>query len=290
MWQCRRCSPALTIAFLTVLLAALTAPAARAAEKLLFCNTPERIRTPGTYADTRLKKGQTYRIFFHYRNSTSGTSPLVLSFKDAKGRPVTLDVRSGIGLPSSDPTLVGRQAMARYLSAPRKRFIAKDGSANIPITLRPKQVASGVMSVVADRDVRMRIYFRHDRWSVPGMKVVTIDASRRDMQVALTQKVKRQYRRIGLPEPGAETIYGLLYAFDVKAPKGSRVRITFSPRGGQAGLVGMLNGTLRQSPIIAAGWKTFAEAVVGPDGRLRLTTSPFGGVFYPVELAFELLK
>jgi hypothetical protein len=39
----------------------------------------------------------------------------------------------------------------------------------------------------------------------------------------------------------------------------------------------------------AAAWTAFAEAVVSKDGMV-LTTLPFGGVFYPVELAFQLLE
>lgn len=84
--------------------------------------------------------------------------------------------------------------------------------------------------------------------------------------------------------------YGMMYAFKVDAPAGRRVRVSFSPRGGKAGLVGSLNGALRQSSIIpATRWKVFCEAVVGKNGSMVLTTSPFGGVFYPVELVFQLL-
>jgi hypothetical protein len=65
--------------------------------------------------------------------------------------------------------------------------------------------------------------------------------------------------------------------------------VTFSPRGGQAGLVGTLNGTLVRTPILQATERgVVCEALSGPDG-LTLTTSPFGGVFYPVEITFQLL-
>lgn len=206
---------------------------AHAAERLLFCNTPERLTMPGTAAETTLTKGKTYRIFFHYRSGMKTTEPLVLSFTGSKGRPFHVEMRSGVGDPNRDPTLVGRQAMARYLTAPRKRLTAdRTGRVRVPITLQPRETASGVVSVVADHDVRLRIYLRHDRWTLPRAKVVAFDAPKRVMTVALTRAVRRQYRRIGLPEPGTKTIYGLLYAIRVDAPQGSHVRIDFSPRGG----------------------------------------------------------
>ena len=73
------------------------------------------------------------------------------------------------------------------------------------------------------------------------------------------------------------------------APPGSKVRVTFSPRGGQIGIVGTIGGILHKSPIVgAAVWTLFTEAVVGQD-ELLLTTLPFGGGFYPIELAFQLM-
>jgi len=104
---------------------------------------------------------------------------------------------------------------------------------------------------------------------------------------------RRQYFRIGVPEPNMnrqmDGTYGMVYSFKVSAPPGRRVRVAFSPRGGKAGLVGTVGGALKQSRIVgAAAWKTFSEAVVGKNG-LVITTLPFGGVFYPVEVAFLLL-
>ena len=63
--------------------------------------------------------------------------------------------------------------------------------------------------------------------------------------------------------------YGLVYSFKVSAPPGSRVRVSFSPAAGRR------------------GWSAFTEAVVGKDGMV-VTTLPFGGVFHPVELLFQL--
>jgi hypothetical protein len=84
--------------------------------------------------------------------------------------------------------------------------------------------------------------------------------------------------------------YGMLYAFKVDAPPGRKVRVSFSPRGGHAGLVGSVGGIMRQSRIVgAAGWAVFSEVKVGKSGLVSLTTAPFGGVFYPVELVFQLL-
>lgn len=146
---------------------------------------------------------------------------------------------------------------------------------------------------VKGSDARLRIYFRHDRYPVPGARVVAVFSPRRDYEVVLTAAVRDRYYRIGVPEPEMrkhmDGAYGLIYSFKVSAPAGSKVRVVFSPRGGQAGLVGTVNGILRQSPIVAAAvWSVFTEAVVGKNG-LVLTTLPFGGVFYPVEVAFRLL-
>lgn len=88
---------------------------ARAADELLFCNSPERIRMGGAHANRLLKAGRTYRIFFHYRNDTKGAGPLVVSFQSANGKPVSVKVRKGMADPHPDPPHAGRQAMARFL-------------------------------------------------------------------------------------------------------------------------------------------------------------------------------
>ena len=81
----------------------------------------------------------------------------------------------------------------------------------------------------------------------------------------------------------------MLYAFRIAAPEGRKVRVSFSPRGGKGGLVGSVNGNMQQSRIIpATHWRVFCEAKAGKNG-VNLTTAPFGGVFYPVELMFQLM-
>jgi hypothetical protein len=54
-------------------------------------------------------------------------------------------------------------------------------------------------------------------------------------------------------------------------------------------MVGSVKGETHVSQIIpAAHWRVFLETKVGKDGVV-LTTAPFGGVFYPVELMFQLM-
>lgn len=291
---------AATAALTGTLLAAATRPARAAdkagkADKLLFCNSPEKIRMGGAHADAPLKAGQTYRVFYHYRNGTRATGPLVVAFQSSgRGKPVTLTVQKGTGNPQKDPSEAGRQAMSRFLKSPAKRYVGRGGNARFPVKLKPLEVASGVFTVRPDQDVRLRIYFRHNKYTVAGARVVAVDAPRRDYMVTLAAGAKRQqYFRIGVPEPGMSKhlggTYGLVYSFKVSAPPGSKVRVAFSPRGGKAGLVGTVGGVMQQSRIVgAAAWSAFTEAVVGKDG-LVVTTLPFGGVFYPVELVFQLL-
>jgi hypothetical protein len=283
--------PAL-FAAVVFLVAGASARSARAQDRLLFCNDPEKIRMPGAHADARLESGRTYRIFFHYKNVTPAAGALVIALHGSKGQPLDLRVRKGIADPQRDPPRAGRQAMARFLSA-RETSFRGNGGARFAMKLGSRQVASGVLTVRADQNVRLRIYYRHNRWTVPGAHVVAVDAPRREVAVALSSKSQRQYFRIGDPEKGMsrrlDGTYGMLYAFKVAAPPGRRVRVSFSPRGGQGGLVGSIGGALRQSGIVpAARWKVFCEAVVGRDG-VTLTTAPFGGVFYPVELMFQLM-
>lgn len=274
----------------------LTPRVALAADKLLFCNQPERMVVGGAHADARLSAGQTYRIFFHYRNGTGATAPLVVAFHGSTGKPLTLRVQKGIADPRLDPSEAGKQAMARFLTSPAKRYVGHKGAAQFPLTLKRLEVASGVLTVRASQDVRLRIYFRHNKGVVPGARVVAVKAPRREHTVTLapgTEEQQRQYFRLGVPEPGMseylDGTYGLVYSFKVNAPAGSKVRVAFSPRGGKSGLVGTVDGVLRQSGIVgAAAWAAFAEAVVGKDGMV-ITTLPFGGVFYPVELVFQLL-
>lgn len=278
---------------LAILLGAAAPRPAAAQDQLLFCNDPEKIRMPGAHADALLTQGRTYTIFFHYRNATPGTGPLVIALHGSEGKPLNLVVRKGIADPQGDPSQAGRQAMARFLSS-GDVFYRGEGGARFAMRLKKRQVASGVMTVRADQDVRLRIYYRHNQWTVPGAHAIAVDAPRREVEIALSQEMRRQHFRIGEPEEGMHVrldgTYGMVYAFRVAAPPGRRVRVSFSPRGGKGGMVGSLAGSLRQSRIIPAWrWKIFCEAVVGKSGQTILTTAPFGGVFYPVELVFQLL-
>lgn len=279
-------------ALAALLLGQGSAGAAETAEELLFCNRPEKVVMAGAHADRPLQAGKTYRIFFHYRNGTSGSGPLVVAFQGKPGQKVTVVTRKGIADPHRDPAHAGRQAMARFMQAPEARYQGAD-RVRFPIPLDPWQVASGVMWVrLEGGDARLRIYYKHDRYVVPGVNVVSIPSPRRDYEVVLTPEAKRRYFRIGIPEPKMhkqlDGTYGVVYAFKVTAPPGSKVRVAFSPRGGQSGLVGTVDGVLKQSQIVAASaWTVFSDLVVGKEG-LTLLTMPFGGVFYPVELAFDL--
>lgn len=285
--------PVLLTALAALLLTGLTPRPAMAQDHLLFCNDPEKIRMPGRYAESRLVAGRTYTIFFHYKNFTSGSGPFVIGLHGTQAKPLGVTVRKGLADPQSDPSLAGRQAMARFLSANETAYVGKKGSARFAYRLGSRQVASGMLTVRCDQDARLRIYYRHSDWTVPGARVVAVDTPRREVAVALSRETRRQTFRIGQPDPGMsrhlDGTYGMLYAFRVDAPEGRRVRVSFSPRGGKAGLVGSVNGLMRQSSIVpAARWKVFCEAVVGKNGMI-LTTAPFGGVFYPVELVFQLL-
>lgn len=289
----RRHAGSLGAVALAALLAGAAGPA-RAADQLLFCNQPERLKAHGAYADAPLKAGKTYRVFFHYRNNTGGTGPIVVALQGSAGKPLSVKVQKGIADPHRDPARAGRQAMVRFMQAPTRQYRGARGGVRFALKLKPLEVASGVLTVqVQAQDARLRIYYGHNRALVTGARVVAIDAPRRDYSVTLDPASKRQYFRIGRPEAGMskhlDGTYGMVYSFKVQAPPGSKVRVAFSPRGGQAGIVGTIGGILHKSPIVgAAVWTHFTEAVVGKNG-LILTTLPFGGVFYPVELAFQLM-
>lgn len=297
-----RMLPWLLAGFLSVLFAVAPARAEPAkpadllwrADKLLFCNQPERLAATGTYADYRLEAGKTYRIFWHYRNTTAQPRPLVVSFTRSDQAPFQVEMRKGIADASTDPSEAGSQAMTRYLKAPQQLYLASKGKALFPLTLKRWQVASGVLTVRANQDVRLHIYFGRDGAAVPGMQVVAVDAPRREIEVALSAKQPEFYARIGLREAGMaremDGAYGLFYHFRVTAPAGRKVRVVFSPRGGKAGMVGTLAGRTYQSPIVeATQWAVFGE-VIADAQAFFLRTAPFGGVFYPVEVAFHLME
>jgi hypothetical protein len=270
-----------------------TGGAARAQDRLLFCNTPERITMPGSYADAKLEQGKTYTVFYHYKNYTGATGPFVIALHGDAGKPLKFTARQGMADPQRDPPNAGRQAMTRYLSAPEKSFNGKKGFGRFDYRLGNRQVASGIITLRCESDARLRIYFRHDKWSAPGVHTVAVDAPRREVEIALSKEVKRQFYRIGEPEEGMsrhlDGTYGMLYAFKIAAPEGRKVRVAFSPRGGKGGMVASVKGTTHSSRIIpATHWRVFLETRVGKDG-LILTTAPFGGVFYPVELMFQLM-
>ena len=274
------------------LIVPLTAPTVTSSEHLLFCNKPEKIIAAGTHADAMLHAGQTYTVFFHYRNMTRSRGDLVIALSGTPGKPLRFVARRGFGDPQRDPTLAGRQAMARFLSAPEQSYIGR-GGAHFSLSVGGRDTASGVVTILAKTDARLRIYWRHNKWSVPGASIVTLDSPRRAVTIALSRQNRSSYFRIGVPDQGMskemDGMYGTLYSFSVQAPLGSRVRVLFSPRGGKAGMVGSINGNMHQSGIVpATQWRIFCEAVVGVHG-LRLITAPFGGVFYPVELRFQLI-
>ena len=269
-------------------------PAKVVRSHLLFCNTPEKIGMPGACADALLQAGHTYTIFYHFRNTSRSGGPFVVALHGSTGKAFRFTARQGMADPQRDPSLAGRQAMARYLSSPERAMNGVTGGARFACPLGPRQVASGVLTVRCESDAQLRIYFRHDKWTLPRSSVILVDTPRREFDIALSPTSKRQTFRIGDPEPGMhpklDGTYGLLYAFHVAAPPGRRVRVSFSPRGGKGGLVGSINGSTRLTSILpAASWTVFSESSTGKNGSVTLTTAPFGGVFYPVELIFQLL-
>ena len=282
--------------WLGVLVCWLFAVGVQAQDKLIYCNEPERIRDAGTYADARLLAGQSYTVFYHFRNTSNDTGDFVVQFKSLDEGAFSFAAKQGFADPDSDPPTVGRQAMARFLRANDKQIVADRGVARFAYKLTNYQVASGVMTIRADKNIRMRIYFKHDKWDAPRMRTLVLDSPRCDVEVPLNGDLTKQSYRIGMPERDASRArlrdgsYGMIYSFKIAAPEGRRVRIGFIPRGGKSGIVGMLGGDLVMSEIREAYERaTFCDATVGPRGEVQFTTSPFGGVFYPVELTFQLL-
>jgi len=265
-----------------------------AQDHLLFCNHPERITMPGIYANAKLAPGETYTIFYHYKNYTGNSGEFVVGLQSVTGEPIQATIKRGIADPQRDPPSAGRQAMARFLSAPERTVPGAKGYVRFDAHLGNRQVASGILMVRVNKPTRLLIYHRHSKWDVKDARVIEVVAPRKQIEIALSNEVKKSYYRIGEPEEEMvqrhfDGTYGMLYAFRVDAPQGSKVRVAFSPRGGKGGLVGSVNGNTIWSEIIpAAHWRVFHETVVGKNG-LILTTAPFGGVFYPVELLFELL-
>jgi hypothetical protein len=104
----------------------LTPRFAQAADKLLFCNQPERMINGGTHADALIKAGQTYRIFLHYRNGTRVTAPLVVSFQGtSKNKPLSIFIQKGIAKPQTDPSEAGKQATARFMASPARQYVGR---------------------------------------------------------------------------------------------------------------------------------------------------------------------
>ncbi len=259
---------------------------------LIFCNEPERMRLAGAYTDELLRAGHTYTIFFHYHCVAEQAGDFVVALHGSAGQRFRFVGRQGFADPQRDPPMAGRQAMARYLSAPERTYRGV-GGARFGYRLGPHQIASGILTVCAESDARLRIYFKHDQYTVPHASVVSLDTPRHEQEVDLTSGDGSQTFRIGNPEKSRniqlDGAYGILYAFHIQAPPGRKVRISFSPRGGKGGLVGSLDGKLLQTGICpATHWGVYCETATGKHG-VRLTTAPFGGVFYPVELVFRLL-
>lgn len=276
-----------------ILLSLVSASPAHAQDRLIFCNEPERIRGAGTYAEAALEADKTYTVFYHYRNDSRSSGDFVLALRGAAPGPVRLSVRQGLADPIFDPPLAGRQAMARFFKGGERILVGPKGQARFSFRLAHRKVASGVLVITPEEDCRLRIYYKHDRWKIRQARTVVVDAPRRDVEISLSDDARKHSVRIGEPEEGMSQLfdgtYGMVYHFKIDAPTGSRVRVLFSPRGGKGGVVGSLNGSLVKSGIIPArGWRKLCETTVGQDG-VTLSTAPFGGVFYPVELVFQLM-
>lgn len=266
---------------------------ARAQERLIYCNEPERIRSTGSLATSVLEANKTYQIFYHYRNDTGRSGEFVMALHGSLGKPLQFAARQGLADPNSDPPTAGEQAMARFFSRGSRSFTAIDGTARFAYRLASWQVASGYMTVTPKSRARLQLYFGNNASPVPGARCVQVDSPRCDVQIPLSAENGKQVYRIGVPEGDlarkVDGTYGTQYAFQIDAPVGKRVRVTFSPRGGHAGLVGTLNGKLLRTPIQeATKTATVFEATVEKKGILFVTV-PYGGVFYPVELTFSLL-
>jgi hypothetical protein len=270
------------------------APLARAQDRLIFCNQPERIKTRGGLASAPLEPGKSYQIFYHYRNETGRSGEFVLALHSASRQPLAFTARQGMADPTDDPPSAGEQAMARYFNRRATSFLAQDGTARFAYRLGHRDIASGVLTIVPRTRAFLKLYFGHNDAMIPGAQAFLVDAPRCDVEIPLGKESPKQTYRIGKPEMGLDSrmdgSYGMIYAFKLDAPVGSRVRVSFSPRGGQAGLVGTLDGALVRTSILQARERAnVLETVVGPEGAL-FVTSPFGGVFYPVELTFERLR
>ena len=276
-----------------ILLTFFTGPSARAQEKLIYCNQPERIRSNGSLATTVLEANKTYQVFFHYRNDTGRSGEFVLALHGPGGKPLRFAARQGLADPTSNPPTAGEQAMARFFARGSQNFTAKDGTARFSYRLASWQVASGYLTVTPKARTRFQLYFGNNASPVPGARCIQVDSPRCDVQIPLSAENTKQIYRIGVPEGelarSVDGTYGTQYAFRIDAPIGRRVRVEFSPRGGHAGLVGTLNGELLRTPIREAAERaTVFEAAVDKKG-LVFVTAPYGGVFYPVELTFTLL-
>ncbi len=269
-------------------------PTAWAQDRLIYCNQPERVRTRGVLASAYLEPGKTYQVFYHYRNETGRSTEFVVALSGTSAGPLAFTARQGLADPTDDPPSAGEQAMARYFNRRDTPFVAQDGTARFAYRLGQRDVASGVLTLTAKTRAKLALYVGNNDALVPGAQTMLIDTPRCDVEIPLSKNNPRQTYRIGKPESGLDSrmdgSYGMIYAFKLDAPVGSRVRVSFSPRGGQSGLVGTLNGALVRTPILqATEHAVVCEAKIGPGGTM-LVTSPFGGVFYPVELTFELMR
>ena len=275
-------------------LALFSAKPSAAQDYLLFCNKPERMRMPGAYADSPLEAGKTYTIFYHFHNVSDDSGPFVVALHGMQEGPLRFTARQGFADPQEDPTAAGRQAMARYMSAPERGMVGQKGVARFAYPVQYWQTVSGILTVRCESAARLRIYFRHDQWDVPHAEVVKMEAPRREVEMYLSENDTEAYYRIGEPtatiKKNLDGAYGLMYRFRISAPEGWKVRVAFSPRGGKGGMVGSINGRLQQTRIVpATHWRVFCEEIVGADG-VNVTTAPFGGAFYPVEMRFQLIK
>ena len=258
---------------------------------LIFCNEPERMRLAGAYADQKLQAGHTYTIFFHYHCVAEQGGDFVVALHGNAGQRFRFVGRQGFADPQRDPPMAGRQAMARYLSAPERDYRGV-GGARFGYRLGPHETASGILTVCAESDARLRIYFKHDQYTVPHSSVLMLDTPHHEQEVDLTSGDGSQTFRIGNPETSHNTkldgAYGILYAFHIQAPPGRKVRISFSPRGGKGGLVGSLDGKLLQTGICpATHWGVYCETATGKNG-VRLTTAPVRRCLLPGRVGFSV--
>jgi hypothetical protein len=263
-------------------LAAISAGKDNPEGMIYFLNIPETIRKPGIIHEQKILKDGRSRIFWHYKNSTNSAQQFNIRLSEKNA-----GTRFGQSVSSSPPT-AGTRAMLNFLkSSPRpEKYL------NETVVVPRGYTVSGVAEGIWNKGATIKANLGKGN-KVPGI-VQVANPHLFVEQVAVLSSTKTVKLSIGQNKPGhISGNYGstIRTSFKSNLAIKTKIRVSFSPRGGPLNLIYIYNGKVICSPRVAAKKDyTLFYVWLSSGQQVNLDVYPLGGFNYPVEIRFTPIK